>query len=308
VKQLHVTVLMGGPSAEREVSLRSGQAVAAALAETGARVAALDIRDEHFTLPEATDVVFIALHGTFGEDGTLQRMLEERGVPYTGSDPDASALAFDKAAAKAVFGEAGIPTPRGRVLTERGCRMDSWDPITLPVVVKPARQGSSVGVSIVRLQSELEAACELAWRSDDKLVIEEFIDGRELTVGILGDRALPPIELKPKQAFYNYEAKYTTGQTEYLVPAPLDAPTTARVHHVAQRAHRCLGCRDYSRVDMLLDPSGRLFVLEVNTIPGCTNTSLFPKAAQAAGLSFQDVCARLVEMALARAEATAVHG
>ena len=306
MKPLHVTVLMGGPSAESEVSRRTGRAVVRALSEKGIPVVAVDMPDEHFWLPPQTDVVFVALHGTFGEDGTLQRILEERGVPYTGSGPDASALAFDKARAKAAFLEAGIPTPRAVVVDAPVCRREQLEPLALPVVVKPARQGSSVGVTVVRREAELEAACKRARDYDEKLVIEEFIPGRELTVGILGEQALPVVEIKPKKTFYSYEAKYTAGESEYLVPAPLDTQTAARAQTLAQRAHRCLGCRDYSRVDIRLDPRGRMFVLEVNTLPGFTDTSLFPMAARAANLSFCDVCVRLVEMARARVEPLAV--
>ena len=173
----------------------------------------------------------------------------------------------------------------------------------LPLVVKPARQGSSVGITIVQSLSELQQACEEAWRYDQRLIMEEFVRGRELTVGILDTRALPVVEIRTKRGFFDYQAKYTPGESEEIVPAPLDRLTTARVQDLALRAHQCLGCRDFSRVDVMLSDRGELSVLEVNTIPGLTTNSLLPKAARAAGLSMQDVCVRMVEMALSRREA-----
>jgi D-alanine-D-alanine ligase len=300
MKQAHVAVLMGGSSAEREVSLRSGAAVARALREAGVTVTEVDVRGPDFELPVGTEVVFVALHGTFGEDGAVQQILEECGVPYTGSDPEASARAFDKVAAKSEFVAAKIPTPRYKVMDSARPDAARLARMNVPLVVKPARQGSSVGIEIVHRRSELERACRDAARYDEQLVVEEFIKGRELTVGILGGKPLPVIEIRPKQKFFTYDAKYTPGQTDYLVPAPLDRVTAARAQFLAHRAHECLGCRDFSRVDLMLADSGELFVLEVNTIPGFTGTSLVPKAAKAAGLSFQDLCVRLVEMALAR--------
>ncbi len=299
---------MGGPSAEREVSLRSGTAVANALTATGARVVPMDVRDETFVIPADVDVVFLALHGTFGEDGSLQRILQERGITYTGSGPEASALAFDKVAAKQTFVVAGIPTPayeafeNGHVPARRLARLG------LPLVVKPTRQGSSVGISIVQQDSELPGACELAGRYDDRLLAEQFIAGRELTVGILDGRPLSIVEIRPKKGFYNYEAKYTKGETDYLVPAALDRSIESQAKSLALRAHDCLGCRDYSRVDLMLTQTGELYVLEVNTIPGFTETSLLPKSARASGIEFPDLCARLVQLALARNGHNGGHG
>ena len=300
MERLHIAVLMGGPSAEREVSMRSGKAVVKALTEAGASVIPIDVRDHEVNLPSHVEAVFIALHGTFGEDGQLQAILEERGIPYTGSGVEASALAFDKARAKKAFTAAGIPTPRYEIVDILH-RVPGWlDHMEFPIVVKPARQGSSVGVQIVREPGQLEAACLEAWRYDDRLVVEQFIAGRELTVGIFDDRTLPVIEIRSRQEIWTYEAKYTPGQTDYLVPAPLDSIEAARAQFLAMRAHECLGCRDYSRVDIMLAHNGEMSVLEVNTIPGFTETSLVPKAARAASLSFQTLCVRLVEMALAR--------
>ena len=300
MKRLKIAVLMGGPSAERPVSLRSGAAVVNALAATGAKIVPVDIQEPQFTMPADVDVAFIALHGTFGEDGTVQRMLEDGGIAYTGSGPDASASAFNKIAAKARFELAGIPTPKYEIFDRSHCDLERLASLGFPLVVKPARQGSSVGVSIVHEEVDLEEACQIAWQHDDRLLAERYVRGRELTVGIFDGRALPVIEIRPKHDFFTYEAKYTKGQTDYLVPAPLEKNVEAKAKTLALRAHDFLRCRDFSRVDLMLAGDGKLFVLEVNTIPGLTETSLVPKAARAAGIEFQDLCARLVQMALAR--------
>ncbi len=300
MRKLKIAVLMGGPSAEREVSLRSGTAVANALTATGAKVVPMDIQDATFTIPADVDVTFLVLHGTFGEDGALQRILEERGIAYTGSGPAASALAFDKVAAKQSFLGAGVPTPAYEAFENAQPIGPRLARLGFPVVVKPSRQGSSVGISIVQQAAELAAACEFAGQYDNRLLAEQFIPGRELTVGILDGRALPVVEIRPKHGFFTSEAKYTKGETDYLVPASLDKNIEFRAKTLALRAHDCLGCRDYSRVDLMLSRNGQLFVLEVNTIPGFTETSLLPKAARAAGIEFPDLCARLVQLALAR--------
>lgn len=304
MKQLRVTVLMGGCSEEREVSLRSGEAVVNALTKAGATVMPVDVHGHDLCLPDNTDVVFIALHGTFGEDGQVQRLLEERGVPYTGSGVEASEIAFDKARAKQAFVTAGIPTPRYEVLDMSQRDLTWLVSLGFPLVIKPARQGSSVGVQIVRQPLQLEKACLEARRYDDRLVAEQFIAGRELTVGVFDGRALPVIEVRPRQEFFTYQAKYTPGETDYLVPAPLEPLETARAQFLGLQAHKCLGCRDYSRVDIMMGGNGDMSVLEVNTIPGFTETSLVPKAASAAGIDFQSLCMRLVEMALARGRVT----
>jgi D-alanine-D-alanine ligase len=304
MKQLKIAVLMGGPSAEREVSLRSGTAVANALMLTGARVVPIDIQDAAFPMPRNVDVAFLALHGTFGEDGTLQRMLENGGIAYTGSGPEASARAFDKIAAKRAFLIAGIRTPNHEVVDRANPDLPCLAQLGFPLVVKPARQGSSVGISIVQKEADLDEACRIGWHYDDHLLVEQFIPGRELTVGILDGHPLPVVEIHPKHGFFTYEAKYTKGQTDYLVPAPLNKNIEFQAKSLALRAHDCLGCRDFSRVDLILSENGELFVLEVNTIPGFTETSLVPKAARAAGIGFSDLCARLVQMALARRRGT----
>jgi D-alanine-D-alanine ligase len=300
MRKLKIAVLMGGPSAEREVSLRSGTAVANALTTMGAKVVPMDVHDAGFAIPADVDVAFLTLHGTFGEDGALQRILEDRGIAYTGSDPEASAIAFDKIAAKQSFLVAGIPTPAYEAFESAHAVGRRLARLGFPLVVKPSRQGSSVGISIVQREAELPEACQVAGRYDNRLLAEQFVSGRELTVGILDGRALPVVEIRPKRDFFTYEAKYTKGETDYLVPAALDKKIEFQAKSLALRAHECLGCRDYSRVDLMLSPHGELFVLEVNTIPGFTETSLLPKAARAAGIEFPNLCARLVQLALAR--------
>ncbi len=300
MKRLKIAVLMGGPSAEREISLKSGTAVVNALATTGAKIVPVDVPETKFSIPTDVDVAFVALHGTFGEDGTLQRMLEDSGIAYTGSGPEASARAFDKIAAKTEFLAVGIPTPKYEIFDRAQTDLRRLALLGFPLVVKPSRQGSSVGVSVVQEETDLEEACQIAWHYDDRLLIEQFIGGRELTVGIVDGHALPVIEIHPKHDFFTYEAKYTKGQTDYLVPAPLDIKIEAQVKKLALRAYDCLGCRDLARVDLILAENNEVFVLEVNTIPGFTETSLVPQAARAAGIEFPDLCVRLVQMALAR--------
>jgi D-alanine-D-alanine ligase len=304
MKRLRIAVLMGGTSTEREVSLRSGARVVEALRASGAVVLPVDVTSESVELPAAVDVVFIALHGAFGEDGHVQQLLEDRDIAYTGSDAGASARAFDKVLAKELFVQAGIPTPEAVVWR------DDWsalEEMRWPVVVKPSRQGSSVGVSIVRDRAGLPAAVAKARQYGGEVLVERFIRGRELTVGILGRQPLPVVEIRPRAGrWFDYESKYGPNGAEEICPAPLCATLTARAHLFAWRAHECLGCRDFSRVDLMLSECGELFVLEVNTIPGLTETSLLPKAAQAAGWDMTRLCTRMVEMALARRCASTV--
>jgi len=303
MKHLRVAVLMGGPSTECDVSRASGQMVVQALQATGATVLPVDLAGTEVQLPAKLDVAFIAMHGTFGEDGHLQQILEDHGVTYTGSDPGSSARAFDKEVAKQCFVEAGVATPAHMILDGD---LSVLDELQWPVVVKPARQGSSVGISIVRDRQSLLPAIAKARAFEGAVVVEQFIRGRELTVGILGKRALPVIEIRTKRVFFDYEAKYTAGEAEEICPAQLDATTTARAQALALRAHECLGCRDFSRVDLMLSGTGELFVLEVNTIPGLTPNSLLPKAARAAGMNMTELCTRMIELALVRrAEAVA---
>ncbi len=295
---LNITVMLGGPSAEREVSLRSGAAVAQALRGLGHRVSELDPGKEAWELPRVTDVVFLALHGTYGEDGTVQRHLEELGVPYTGCDPEASLVGFDKLLTKQRCAAAGVPTARFMVLDSPGARWPmGWDP---PVVLKPVRQGSSVGLQFVERVSDWTGALQEALRFDSRVLMEEKIIGRETTVGILADRALPLVEVRPRSGAYDYQNKYTAGATEYLCPAPFDEETTRRIQAAGLGAFRAIGGRDYSRVDVMVRPNGEPVVLEVNTLPGMTETSLLPKAAAAAGIGYAELCQRMIDLALAR--------
>jgi D-alanine-D-alanine ligase len=246
-------------------------------------------------------VAFVALHGTWGEDGTIQSILEKRGVPFSASGSEACRVAFDKVAAKKIFRGAGLATPAEVVLRGRET-IPSSDRFAFgfPRVVKPAREGSSVGVAIVKDAAAMEQAVAAAWKLDDLVLIEEFIAGREMTVGVLGDEALPVVEIHPKNGWYDYTNKYTAAATEYLVPAPIGEGLARRLQEAALKAHRALGCRDVSRTDFRLDKDENFYLLEVNTIPGMTATSLLPKSAAAAGISFPQLCLVLVERALAR--------
>ncbi len=299
-KKLKIAVLMGGISAEREVSLRSGAAAAAALRPFGCTIYEVDVKNADPDLPEGLDIAFLALHGSGGEDGTLQANLEKRGIVFTGSGSVASRLAFDKVAAKKVFRDAGLRVARDLVFSSRSPGAVGDSGLGYPRVVKPSKQGSSIGIHIVRSQDEMEAALKDAADKDDEILVEEFIAGRELTVGVLGDKPLPVIEVRPKSGWYDYANKYTKGATEYLVPAPIDEGLRRRVQEEALKAHRVLGCRDMSRSDFRIDPANEIYILEVNTIPGMTETSLLPKAAAEAGITFPHLCLALVEQALNR--------
>lgn len=298
-KKLNIIVMLGGPSAEREVSLRSGAAVAAALRSLGHVVTELDPRVPKWVLPAGTDVVFLALHGTYGEDGTVQQELDRIGVPYTGCGVEASRIGFDKLLTKQKCIECGVPTPRHVVIDSADASWPrGWNP---PLVLKPARQGSSVGLQFVDRVSDWSASLEEAFRHDTQVLVEERIVGRETTVGILEDSPLPLVEVRPRSGVYDYKNKYTAGATEYLCPAPLDSETTSRVQAAGLAAFRAVGCRDYARIDVMIRPSGEPAVLEVNTLPGMTETSLLPKAAAAAGISYPELCQRMVDLALKRA-------
>lgn len=293
LRGIPIALLMGGPGAEREVSLRSGAAVAEAFRSLGCQVEEVDVRDEKFVLPDRARLACNMIHGTFGEDGQIQSILDRKGIPYTGDDAASSHTAFDKILSKRCFEAAGVPTAPWEVI-----RRGEKPSMDIPLVLKPPREGSSVGIVIVRKPEQLESGLEEAFRYDDELLVEKFVEGRELTVGIVDDTALPIIEIRPKSGVYDYRSKYTKGETEYLVPAPLDEETTRRVQEAALAAHRSLGLRIYSRVDALLAEDGSIAVMEANTIPGMTETSLLPKAAACYGVSFSELCARLALLAL----------
>lgn len=304
-----IGVLMGGPSAEREVSLNTGKAIVAALQEKNYNVVGIDLDPAHFVqqLQEhQIDIVFNALHGLYGEDGKLQGALEMLGIPYTGSGVLASAMAMDKAVSKRLFQSAGIPTPRYQLLKRREGMGEAilngiLDEFEVPFVVKPSTQGSTIGLTIVQEPEELVAALEKAFNYDSEVLVEEFVDGSELTVGILGGlqpEALPIVEIVPYSGIYDYHAKYTKGATEYFVPARVDEATTRLTQEVALAAFKILGCSGIARVDVRLDPSNHPYVLEVNTIPGMTATSLVPKAAAAVGMSFPELCERILLLTL----------
>jgi D-alanine-D-alanine ligase len=298
---LNITVMLGGPSAEREVSLNSGKQVSQALSSLGHTVTELDPRTDEWELPRCTDVVFLALHGTYGEDGTVQRRLEQLHVPYTGCDSEASRIGFDKFLTKQRCVTAGVPTARFLLLESASASWPrSWNP---PVVLKPVRQGSSVGLQFVERVSDWSKALAEALRYDSQVLMEEKIEGRETTVGILGNSALPLVEVRPASGMYDYHSKYTAGTTEYLCPAPFDAVTTQRIQSAGLGAFRAIGGRDYSRVDVMVRPKGEPVVLEVNTLPGMTETSLLPKAAAAAGINYAQLCQKMVDLALERSTA-----
>jgi D-alanine-D-alanine ligase len=301
-----VAVLMGGRSAEREVSLNTGAQVAAALAERGFDVTKVDSRGISFieTLRTlAPDVVFICLHGRLGEDGTVQGLLELLDLPYVGSGVLASALAMNKVMAKHLFVSEGLPTPPHVIVRES-------EPVIIEevtaalgpkTVVKPANEGSSVGMSIVHDPSELPAALEKAFTHDSVVLIERFEEGVEVTIGVLGNDdpvALPTLEIVPENEFYDYDSKYVPGMSRHIIPAGVSDVARVECQRVAVAAHRSLGCAGMSRADTIVTPDGRVLLLEVNTIPGMTATSLVPDAARAAGIDFPELCERLVGFAL----------
>jgi D-alanine-D-alanine ligase len=295
LKGRKVAVLLGGPGSERDVSLRSGAAVARALHSLGATVEQIDVRGTNFTLPAGVELAYNMIHGTFGEDGQIQEILEQRGVPYTGEGIKGSHLAFDKILSKTRFDEEGVPTGRWHIINGHGS--PHFDP---PFVVKTPRQGSSVGVHIVKDAGSVSPALEDCLRFGKEVLVEEYFPGRELTVGILGDEALPVVEIVPQDGFYDYQHKYTKGASQYFVPAQIGSEANRAVQQAALSAKRALGLQVYCRVDVLLAADGRLNVLEINTIPGMTETSLLPKAAAVVGLDFPALCERIASLSLQR--------
>ena len=296
-----IAILKGGPGSEREVSLATAAGVAGALRGLGADVVEIDVTGPGFTLPPGIEIAFNAIHGTFGEDGQVQQILEDRGIAYTGEGVEGSKAAFDKIISKKKFTEHGVPTPEYEVIAA-----GAQPTLPLPCVVKAPREGSSVGVYIVKTPRELEPALRGAAEYCDTLLVEKFVKGRELTVGILGGMALPIIEIRPMQGFYDFKNKYPflnkqgTSGADHLCPAPLDAELTRRVQETALAAHRALNLEVYSRVDVLLPDDGEPSVLEINTIPGMTQASLLPEAAGVAGISYPALCERIIELSMAR--------
>jgi D-alanine-D-alanine ligase len=306
LKGLTLGVLYGGPSSEREVSIQSGRNVSLALSSAGHDVHQV-LLDGSFTSKDAQalgiDAAFLAVHGEFGEDGRLQAILEDADIPYTGSGVDASSLAFDKVLAKRAFEKANLRTPVWmsfdisevkRAATVTGMYL------VPPLVVKPAAGGSSLGVSIVHKERQIIPAINKAFEFGDTVVVERFIQGRELTVGIVGGKALPIAELKVASEFYDYNAKYEDNRTRIVCPAELAPETAQKVQEAALAAHKALGCCDLSRTDIILDEAGLPWILEVNTLPGMTSHSLLPKAAAAAGITFTQLCEELLRLALTR--------
>jgi D-alanine-D-alanine ligase len=298
-----IAVLMGGPGSEREVSFATARGVAKALRSLGAEVIEVDVRDQNFQVPPDVDLAFLTIHGTFGEDGHVQKILEERGIAYTGDGVEESALTFDKIRSKEKFRAHGVRTPEWEVI-QPGQRPS----IPLPIVVKPPREGSTVGVVIVKNAGELESAVTEAAKYDRELLIEKFVPGRELTIGILGDQALPVLEIIPKGGFYDFATKYpflnpqSGASAEHVCPAQIDPAKTKEIQELALRAFRALGLQVYARVDVILSENGESFVLEANTIPGMTEASLLPEAAAAAGISYVDLCQRIISLSRARME------
>jgi len=332
---MNVVVLLGGTSAEREISLRTGAGIAQALRARGHQVTAVDTADGSVLLPgtesgrplpasaalaprqdasilrsaelQRADLVFLALHGGAGEDGTVQALLDLAGVTYTGSGMLASAMAMDKAVSKRIFEHAGIPTPAWRLYRRREGRVPSEDDVHavggFPVILKPNDEGSTFGLSVVEHADGLAKAYDEALRYSNDVLLEAFIPGRELTVAVLGEDVLPVVEIRPKSGLYDYESKYTKGKTDYFCPADLPREKTAELQELSLRACRALDTAGVARVDFRLSPEGTPYCLELNTIPGMTATSLVPMAAKAAGMSFEDLCERIAALALGRARA-----
>lgn len=301
-----IAVLMGGRSAEREVSLNTGEQVATALGSLGHDVETIDTAEPDFIArlqDGAFDVAFICLHGRFGEDGTVQGLLELIGIPYVGSGVLSSALAMDKVMSKHFFSLAEIPTPEYVVL-HAGEPYDIEGVVRAvgpKSVVKPANEGSAIGVSIVHAPAELPSAIEEAFAYDRHVLVERFIAGVEVTVGVLGNEeliALPTLEIVPEHEFYDYESKYVPGMSRHIIPARVSEAEAEECQRVSLEAHRVLGCRGMSRADTIVAEDGTVYLLEVNTIPGMTSTSLLPDAARAAGIEFPQLCDRLVTLAL----------
>jgi D-alanine-D-alanine ligase len=299
-KNLKIAVAMGGPGSEHDVSMASGKAVLRALTDAGCNAVGLIVTDRSISVPEDIDMVFNTIHGTFGEDGGLQKLLDEQGLDYTGAGAISSELAFDKILSKKKFIEAGVPTPRSEMVDcTDGLKIPEMD---LPYVVKPPREGSSVGVHICRTLDEAKAAMEDAMKFSNDVLVEQFVEGKELTVGVLDGEVLPVVHIAPRSGFYNMNNKYPwmsgDGGTDYYCPADLSPELTKIVQDAALAAHKSLGIEVYSRVDVLLDEDGNPYVLEANTIPGMTESSLLPKSAKVAGYEFSELCMKIIGLSM----------
>lgn len=301
LSEIKIAVLMGGPGSERQVSLASGNAVLNALLSLSLDAVPVDVTSEEIDLPEGTGLCFNLIHGTFGEDGQLQSILDKQGIPYTGARAESSRIAFDKGLAKEAFLAANVPTPKSEIIDcSNGPVMPSFPP---PFVVKPPREGSSVGIEIVKTQEEAETAITKAAKLSDDLLIEEFISGAELTVPVINGEAYPIVHIIPPEGVYDMATKYpwlsgkTTG-SQYICPADLDLETTIAIQAAAVAAHKSLNLEVYSRVDVMLDANNNPYVLEANTIPGMTETSLLPKSAAVGGLPFPELCKKIAELSL----------
>lgn len=299
-----IGVLCGGPSRERDISIRSGQAVYEALRSLGLPVSLVVLSEQIEQIPEeirqsGLHTAFVALHGRYGEDGTVQALLEQMKIPYTGSSSEACRYAMDKVHSRRRWAAAGIPVPEWK-LTDPLSAAAQAGKMKFPLVVKPVSEGSSIGISIIDSIDQLPEAVALAAPQGGPLLLEEYLPGPELTVGMLDNQPLPVIQLVPKRRFYDFVAKYTPGMTDYLVPAPLPEPVARQVQEIARRAHEALGCQSFSRVDFILAEGRGPVVLELNAIPGMTASSLLPKAAALTGVSFPELCRRMLESAYLR--------
>lgn len=300
IKDKVIAVVMGGTSAEREVSLRTGKAISKALKEKGYKIVDIDLIPEKFSeqIKESkAEIVFNAIHGLYGEDGKIQGYLDMLGIPYTGSDLETSAISMNKHITKQLLSLSGIPCPKGICINEKGdvsACLELIKNLSLPVIVKPNSQGSTIGVTIVKNTKELEKALNLAFEYSNEVLIEEFIEGREFTVAVILDekeiKAFPAIEIVPHSGAYDYESKYTVGATTYICPAKISDNLSDQLKEYAKKAFSLLKCQGVARVDYMLDKNDNAFVLEINTVPGMTETSLVPKAALAVGINFTDLC------------------
>lgn len=295
---------MGGPGSEREVSFATGKGVVNALRSLGAEVTEVDVKGPDFELPSEIELAFLTIHGTFGEDGQVQRILEERGIAYTGDGVGPSELAFDKIRSKEAFRDHGVTTPYWQIVA-----VGQRPTIPIPFVIKAPREGSTVGVHIIKNDREIDPAMADAATYAQEILVEKFVPGRELTIGILGDQALPILEIIPKGGFYDFTNKYpflnpaAGGGAEHVCPAKIPDEQTRLIQDLALRAHRALGLEVYSRVDVMLPDEEEPTVLEINTIPGMTEASLLPEAAAAAGIGYPELCARIIELSRKRSGA-----